>query len=79
MVSEAVSSGKKVIVFKPEKRVIGTCKHDIFVEKLQAAGHIFLVDTKDIGSFIYRVIKENLSTQPMHQDDAILQAARETI
>jgi len=79
MVSEAVSSGKKVIVFKPEKRVIGTCKHDIFVEKLQAAGHIFLVDTKDIGSFIYRVIKENLSTQPMRQDDAMLQAARETI
>lgn len=79
MVSEAISSGKTVIVFKPERRGIGTCKHDVFVENLQAHGHIFLVNVGELGQCLYRVAKERLGTKPIHQDQDIFQAAREII
>ncbi|HOD11620.1 MAG TPA: ELM1/GtrOC1 family putative glycosyltransferase [Candidatus Omnitrophota bacterium] len=79
MVSEAISSGKKVIVFKPEKRVLGTCKHDVFVEKLSVQGHILVSEAKDIGHFVCRVAKEGLVTKPVDQQEDIFKVAQEII
>jgi len=80
MVSEAVSSGKTIVVFKPEVRMAGqTTKHDIFVDHLKKDGHVFVVEPQGLGSFIHRIVKEHLATTPIQHQELILNAARETI
>ena len=61
MVSEAVSSGKTIIVFKPTSRLVGqVTKHDRFVDRLEDDGHVFLVKPQNLGSLIERIVKERL-------------------
>lgn len=80
MVSEAVSSGKIVIVFKAQKRFPAeVCKHDIFVKNLADAGHVLLVEPENIGALIVRIAKEKLTTKPIYNDDFILNTARKII
>jgi len=80
MVSEAVSSGKTVIVFKPESRIADQIsKHDLFVYHLKTDGHVFVVEPQDLGNFILRIVKEHLATTPIQHQEFILNAAREII
>jgi KDO2-lipid IV(A) lauroyltransferase len=80
MVSEAVSSGKTVVVFKAEPRVAGgVLKHDLFVDRLHKDGHLFCVKPEELGSFVLRIGKERLTTKPINHLELLLNAAREII
>lgn len=50
MVSEAVASGKPVLVFMPEKRTTEVTKYEKFVDALAAKGFLKRVEPKDIAS-----------------------------
>lgn len=80
MVSEAVNSGKNVIVVKAQKRSPSqACKHDVFVKNLADAGHIFLVAPEELGALIARITKEKSHTAPIYHGDFILNTARKII
>ncbi|MFH1665163.1 MAG: ELM1/GtrOC1 family putative glycosyltransferase [Candidatus Omnitrophota bacterium] len=49
MVSEAVSSGKRVLVFMPEKKVSHGTKYEDFVRGLAERGYVKQVDVDDIA------------------------------
>ena len=58
MVSEAVSSGRKVLVFMPEKRVEKVTKYEKFLKNLSDKGYIKLIEPDNVAQEIKRVISE---------------------
>ncbi len=81
MISEAASSGKNVIVF-PAQRIKKNSpkdKHDFFIEKMHADGHIVLVDEKSICRMICDMAKNKIRTKVMDHNRAILEALREVV
>ncbi len=70
MISEAVSSKKRTIVFTPETRRRNG-KHMRFIKKLSQEGYIISVDVKNLGQQIYDVGKKKMVTRAL-QDNAII-------
>jgi mitochondrial fission protein ELM1 len=69
MVSEAASSGKKVIVFMPALKNVGA-RHIRFLENLKEKGYIVLCEPADILNALEQVLK---GTAPVRRlDDAAL-------
>jgi len=62
MVSEAVSSGRTVLVFMPEKRKNGDTKYERFVEELNRKGSVRLVAPEDIPGEVERVAGKGAKT-----------------
>ncbi|MFH1791097.1 MAG: ELM1/GtrOC1 family putative glycosyltransferase [Candidatus Omnitrophota bacterium] len=58
MVSEAVSSGKKVVVFKGDKVSPGLTRHDLFLENLKNKGSICVAGADNVSDVICRVSRE---------------------
>ena len=82
MVSEAVSSGKKTVVFLPKRREIvlkTSQKHLRFVENLKKEGFVLTSDVKDIGQSIYEMMKNKIQARPIHDDQILFEAARHII
>ncbi|MDP8266126.1 MAG: ELM1/GtrOC1 family putative glycosyltransferase [Candidatus Aceula meridiana] len=77
MVSEAVSSGKKVIVFlaQQKNKKIKT-KHEIFVENLKFQEHVFVSTETDIGTAINQLAKDNVVLKPIEDQEILLKATQ---
>lgn len=61
MVSEAVSSGKKVIVFKLEKITSKNLKHEIFLDELAKKNYIKLIEIKDLSKTLIDIKEEKIT------------------
>jgi len=61
MVSEAVSSGKSVLVFMPKKRSPEVTKYEKFVRSLEEKGYLECARAKDISSKVIAIMPEALS------------------
>ncbi|MBL7072328.1 MAG: mitochondrial fission ELM1 family protein [Candidatus Omnitrophica bacterium] len=61
MVSEAVSSGKAVLVFMPKKRLPEVTKYEKFVRGLEGKGYLERVCPEDISSKVTDIMPEVLS------------------
>ncbi len=82
MVAEAASCGRNTIVFASEKRKsnsLGKDKHDIFVEKLSADGHVVFSAEKNIGHFICDMAKNKIKTKPIDNSRVIFEAVKQVI
>jgi mitochondrial fission protein ELM1 len=58
MVSEAVSSGRPVLVFMPRKKAEGLTKYERFVEELRERGHLRLVKPSDIPDELVHIVEK---------------------
>ena len=67
MVSEAVSSGKPVLVFMPDKKSEKITKYDKFVEELRERGYLLIVKPNDIISEANDIV--NGQYKPATSDD----------
>ncbi len=64
MVSEAVSSGKTVLVFMPNKRKEGLTKYERFVEELRERGYLKLVKPADIPDELVHIARKKPKITP---------------
>ena len=82
MVSEAASSGKKVVVFSPKGREIfigGSQKHKRVIERLNEQGYILSSRVKDIGQSIFDLAKNKIQTRRLDDREIMLEAVRRVI
>ncbi len=82
MVSEALSSGKKVATFFVEHRgstPFAETKHGRFVERLAADGYILLSDVKFMKDSIYKLIKNKVQTKQLDDNAVLVDALRKII
>ncbi len=80
MISEAVSSGKTVIVFNAEKRKLNyKGKHEVFVKNLSEGGHLIEARTYDLGCVLDNVIEKNIKTEPVFDQGVLFEAAQKII
>jgi len=68
MVSEAVASGRPVLVFMPEKRTGRYTKYERFLDGLSKKGYIKLVEPEDIPAAAAAAL-EGLGQPPLPDDD----------
>ena len=68
MVSEAVSSGKEVIVFMPDKKTTRKTKYESFIEFLEEKGYVKCIGPQKIAEEVVRV-KERGALSPVPDDD----------
>ena len=79
MVSEAVSSGKRTIVFtlqNNEQGHRGKSKHQRFVNLLNQDGYALFSPGQDIKTAIYQVIKNKMQFRKMDDQAIILEAVK---
>jgi mitochondrial fission protein ELM1 len=76
MVSEAASSGKKVVVFSIDKEEYRPAdnKYTRFVEDLSRQGFLVHADTKNIGRAVDTVLRNKIATRPI-KDHALINGA----
>jgi len=81
MISEAASSGKHVIVFKPIRklRIFKNNKHELFLNNLASSGIVRISEIKKLKEDVVELI--NLNEKPKKLDDniRILEAVRRII
>ncbi len=85
MVSEAVSSGKKTVVFRVGQSFtanavtdLGKNKYERFVDKLNEQGYLVSCSVKNVGQTLYSVMREKIRFKPL-DDRKILNEAVERI
>ncbi|NQT32574.1 MAG: mitochondrial fission ELM1 family protein [Candidatus Omnitrophica bacterium] len=71
MVSEAVSSGKPVLVFMPDKKQKGKTKYACFVKGLEEKGYLRSVEPRDISQTITEVLENKIEFKLPDDDDRI--------
>ncbi|MFH1798649.1 MAG: ELM1/GtrOC1 family putative glycosyltransferase [Candidatus Omnitrophota bacterium] len=69
MVSEAVSSGKQVLVFMPNKKTTRYTKYEKFSEGLQTRGYIKLVKPENIQDEVEKAFFENIKPARIPDDN----------
>ncbi|MFH1395568.1 MAG: ELM1/GtrOC1 family putative glycosyltransferase [Candidatus Omnitrophota bacterium] len=69
MVSEAVASGRQVLVFMPKKKVKTITKYEKFVKNLEEKGYLYQVGVMDISAKINEIIKHAEAKQNIVPDD----------
>ncbi|MBI3601591.1 MAG: mitochondrial fission ELM1 family protein [Candidatus Omnitrophica bacterium] len=76
MVSEAIASGKKTIVFAPNGTYAPrpSNKYDRFVLELNQQGYLLASSIKDISNSISQVMRQKISPKTMDDQTNILQA-----
>lgn len=79
MVSEAISSGKKVIVFPLEKKKEAKQKHELALEDLKKEGYITISRPENLASAIERVWKDERPSKVLIDRDNIFEAVRRLI
>jgi KDO2-lipid IV(A) lauroyltransferase len=81
MISEAASSGKKVIVFtlSPRYGKKNAGKHDRFLENLSRERYVLVTDGSNISELIQSAAKNKIQTKRLDDNEAIFQAARKVI
>ena len=71
MVSEAVSAGKRTVVFKGKKIKCGGTRHEMFLERLRATGTIKVIDHADIRETVCRIIHEEPPRKKTKEEDLV--------
>lgn len=80
MVSEAVSSGKKTIVFMLDKKKSGTKpKHERALESLACDGYISIARSGELISLVGRALKDSSLVKRVDDTDKIYEAMRALI
>jgi hypothetical protein len=80
MVSEAVSSGKKTIVFPLEDRLDNrhANKYELFVDRLNEQGYVAASSSQKLGQTIYNVMRNKIYTKTV-DDRRVLETALQKI
>lgn len=64
MISEAVSSNKKVIAFKGRKKTKRATKHDLFLDRLADAGYVTIAAPGNLSEAVYNASLHGASLRP---------------
>jgi KDO2-lipid IV(A) lauroyltransferase len=79
MVSEAVSSGKKTVVFNPEKKKNRMTKHEYILENLLKERYISIARTGELISLVGRALKDTSPVKKINDTEKIYEAMRALI
>lgn len=79
MVSEAISSGKRVAVFKPDKKDARVSKHEKAFESFKKSGHITYSKPEHLEIFLYKLWGDETPPKQLPDNDKILAAVRRLI
>jgi hypothetical protein len=81
MVSEAASSGKKVVVFPIDSEALRPSenKYTRFAEELSRQGFLVHADTKHIGRAVDTVLRNKIATRPIKDHALINEALRKLV
>lgn len=71
MVSEAVSSGRPVLVFMPDKKTPKRTKYEHFTEGLEKRGYVKMVRPAGMAGAVEDLIKRGSGMRPSDDDDRI--------
>ncbi len=71
MVSEAVSSGKRITVFKGRKKKSRVSKHERFLDRLLDAGYLKIAEPENLSEVIYNISKTQTSSKKANNGDWI--------
>lgn len=79
MISEAISSGKKVVVFRLTKTKEGLTKHEIVLKELEKGGYITVADSSDLSSALEKAFGDSSSSRELRDRQKIFEAVRRLI
>ncbi len=79
MISEAISSGKKTVVFNLEKKRSGITKHELALENLVKEGHVSIARRGELISLVGRALKDASPSKKICDTDRIYEAMRALI
>jgi uncharacterized protein len=86
MVSEAVSSGKKTVVFRVGSSItenavtdLGKNKYEKFVDRLNEQGYLVSSSPKGIGQALYSVMREKIRIKPLNDREVLRSAVEQVI
>ena len=79
MVSEAVSSGKKTIVFTLDKKRDSVAKHERALDGLAREGYISIARAGELISLVGRALKDTSPAKKINDTDKIYEAMRALI
>jgi Kdo2-lipid IVA lauroyltransferase/acyltransferase len=79
MVSEAVSSGKKTVVFSLDKKKSSMTKHEFALENLVKGGYVSLARPGELISLVGRALKDTSPAKKVDDTDKIYEAMRALI
>jgi KDO2-lipid IV(A) lauroyltransferase len=73
MISEAVSSFKHVVVFRSKGL---SARHNMFLNNFSSKGYIHLVDPRDIGSVVTRLLVDSAGIKPLRDNEIVRESLR---
>lgn len=79
MVSEAINSGKKVVVFELEKKRGLVTKHERSLQALARDGYVSIAKTEDLGAAIDKASKDDAPAKKVDDTEKIYEAMRTLI
>ncbi|MBU4376333.1 MAG: mitochondrial fission ELM1 family protein [Candidatus Omnitrophica bacterium] len=81
MLSEAASSGKHVIAFKPNKKLSAPAanKHELFLKKMASKGHICLSEVKDLKDNIVGLMDSDEEPKRLNDNEKIYEAVKRIV
>jgi len=79
MISEAISAGKRVVVFKLLRKGRGTTKHERALETLESHGHIIVTDARDLALALERAANAPVPPNRPQDMEHIYEALRRLI
>ena len=82
MVSEAISAGKKTVVFSAREKIHvfqHRNKYAEFIDMLNLKGYVLSLNVKDVGRGVYDMSKNKIYTKKINDNETILKAMRNVI
>jgi len=79
MVSEAVSSGKRVIVFEPDKKRPGITKYEWAMKALEGDGYIVMTKPENLGRAIDDALSDKHPVRELKDSAKLFEAVRKLI
>ena len=79
MVSEAISSGKKVVVFRLAKKKDGPTKHESALKKLEDDGYITVADPGNLSSALEKAFSDTAPRRELRDKQKIFDAVRRLV
>jgi len=79
MISEAVASGKPVVVFRLAKKKAGTTKYERALKALEKGGYVTVCDAEDISGTLSRIWNTPVQAKRIEDNERIFEAVRRLI
>ncbi len=79
MISEAISAGKRVVVFRLSKKTDAVTKHERALKSLSDEGHITVTEPSDLANAIEKAWNDATPVKPVKDMDRIYAALRRLI